>query len=135
MIGDQMAQAAEALIGAPFRLHGRDPATGLDCIGVIAISLSACGRPVHLPAGYALRTRALPQLEAFVTGSELEAACGPPMPGDVLLLRVGPCQFHLALTSSENRFIHALAGLRRVVHSELPASWVIVGHWRPIFAD
>ena len=135
MIGDEMARAAEALVGTPVRLHGRDPAFGLDCIGVLAASLAACGRTVHLPGGYALRTRALPQLDAFVTGSELEAASGPPMPGDVLLLRVGPCQFHLVLASSEKRFIHAHAGLRRVVHSGLPANWPVIGHWRPIFAD
>ena len=107
MIGNQLARAAEALVGAPFRLHGRDPATGLDCIGVLAISLAACGRPVHLPAGYALRTRALPQLDTFVAGCGLEAATGPPLPGDALLLRVGPISFiwpwHPAITVSSMR--------------------------------
>ncbi len=31
-----LAAAALNLIGTPFRLHGRDPATGLDCVGLVA---------------------------------------------------------------------------------------------------
>ena len=44
MTAESLALAAEALEGAPFRLHGRDPVTGLDCIGVLAQSLEAFGQ-------------------------------------------------------------------------------------------
>ena len=33
MSAQALAEAAAALVGSRFRLHGRDPATGLDCIG------------------------------------------------------------------------------------------------------
>lgn len=125
-----MARAAEALVGAPFRLHGRDPATGLDCIGVLAASLAACGVSAHLPGGYALRTRALPKLDEFVSGCGLLPVAGIALSGDVLLLRAGPLQFHLAIASSQARFVHAHAGLRRVIHSDLPLHWPVIAHWR-----
>lgn len=44
---DEFADAAEALLGAPFRLGGRDPATGIDCVGLAISGQSSlpCGRP------------------------------------------------------------------------------------------
>jgi len=130
MTGADLAVAAEALVGTPFRLHGRDPATGLDCVGVLAASLAACGVPAHLPGGYALRMRTLPELGAFVADSGFVAASGPLRPGDILLVRIAPCQFHLLVASGAGRFIHAHAGLRRVIHGDRPLDWAVIGHWR-----
>lgn len=132
---DSLASAAQALVGVPFRLHGRDPQTGLDCIGVLAASLAACGRPADLPLGYALRTRVLPRLDPFVHGSGLIEAAGSIRPGDIVLLRVGPGQIHLAIAASEGRFIHAHAGRRRVVCDRLLQEWTVAGHWRLAPAD
>lgn len=130
MTGTGLAQAAQALVGTPFRLHGRDPATGLDCVGVLAASLAACGLRVHLPAGYALRMLALPELAPFVAESGFAAVSGAIVPGDVLLVRVGPIQFHLLVAISAGRFVHAHAGLRRVVAGAMPPGWAAVRHWR-----
>ncbi|WP_218277309.1 hypothetical protein, partial [Pseudomonas sp. FW305-67] len=52
---DRVAQAALGSVGARFRLHGRDPATGLDCIGLAAHALQAGGFNGEVPDGYALR--------------------------------------------------------------------------------
>jgi hypothetical protein len=57
-------------------------------------------------------------------------ATGAPHPGDVLLVRIGPCQFHLLIAASSGRFIHAHAGLRRVVCCDGPIEWPVVHHWR-----
>lgn len=130
MSGDALAAAAEALAGTRFRLHGRDPATGLDCIGLLAAALAAIGRSAPLPTGYALRARSLPPLR------DLAAACGFAEtaariePGDVMLLRVGPCQHHLAIALDGGRFVHAHAGLRRVVVMPGPPPWPAVRRWR-----
>lgn len=127
---DALASAAEALAGTRFRLHGRDQATGLDCLGVLAASLAAIGRPAPVPRDYALRQRALPAL------GEIAAACGfepsgPPVrPGDALLARVAVCQWHLLLAVSGGRFVHAHAGLRRVVVQPGPLPWPVAEHWR-----
>jgi hypothetical protein len=127
MTGDQLAAAASALVGTPFRLHGRDPRTGLDCIGVLAAAL---GREGPLPNGYALRTLCHPDFTGIAAKLGLVPACGAVLTGDVLVLRPSPCQFHLAIAASAQSVVHAHAGLRKVVAGPLPAGWPLVGHWR-----
>ena len=130
MTGEELAGAALALVGTPFRLHGRDPSRGLDCIGVLEAAASSCGVPVRLPNGYALRSRRLPELAAIAGSLSLGAASGAIRAGDVLLLRPGPCQHHLAIAVGERRIVHAHAGLRKVVASVLPETWPIARRWR-----
>ena len=126
----ELADAAESYVGAPFRLHGRDPATGLDCVGVLSASLTSYGRTVHLPESYALRMRTLPDLAQFAAGNGFAPASGMTVPGDVLLVRIGPCQLHLLVATNTGQFVHAHAGLRRVIRGALPAEWPVIAHWR-----
>ena len=127
MTGADLAQAAQALVGSPFRLHGRDPATGLDCIGVLAAAL---GGRTALPGGYRLKTRGLPELSGVAAACGFKPADGAVAPGDVLMVQVGPCQFHLMIAASAGHFIHAHAGLGRVVLWDAPLEWPVVHHWR-----
>jgi len=128
--GAELAEAAEALVGTPFRLHGRDPATGIDCVGLLGAALERCGGRAPLPNGYALRARALPDLAGFAAGCGLIAASGPIAPGDVLLVRIEPCQHHLLIAAADGRFVHAHAGLGRVIDCSAPLKGHIVHHWR-----
>lgn len=130
MSGAALASAAEALAGCRFRLHGRLPATGLDCVGVLAAALAAIGRAAPLPRAYSLRMRAVGNLDAIVAACGLVAATDRVQPGDVLLVRAGPCQFHLAIALAGDRFVHAHAGLRRVVVQPGPLAWPVAGRWR-----
>lgn len=130
MTGSQLAIAAETLVGAPFRLHGRDPATGLDCVGVLAAALYSIGRPARLPNGYTLRNRALADTSPVAELCGLCSASGEIEAGDVLICRVGPCQFHIAIAASDGGFVHAHAGLRRVVVTPAPVPWPVIQHWR-----
>ncbi|WP_404482690.1 hypothetical protein [Novosphingobium sp. BL-52-GroH] len=130
MTGDGLAQAALALVGTRFRLHGRDPLSGLDCIGVLAAALAALGQRARLPNGYALRTLGLPDLSGIAAGLGMETAGGPIASGDVLMLRPSPCQLHLAIVASPRSVVHAHAGLRKVVLGPLPAHWPVAAHWR-----
>lgn len=130
MSGLELAYAAESFLGASFRLHGRDPLTGFDCLGLVLVAMAEIGRPVHLAISYGLRNlepeRFLRLAEAagFVeTDSSLEA-------GDVLLLAVGPAQLHVAIVGVAGGIVHAHAGLRRVVHTPFPLSWPVVRQWR-----
>ena len=127
--GAALAAAAETLVGTPFRLHGRDPASGLDCVGLIAVALERCGRRVHAPSGYRLRqldpTALLPTVEA----NGLVSINGSLETGDVALLRPGPAQWHLAV-ATEGGFIEAHAGLGRVVLTPFPSPAPIVRRWR-----
>lgn len=131
MTGEQLARAAEAFIGSPFRLHGRDPAAGLDCVGVLSAALNAAGHTSGLPNDYNLRNRYPPETAAIAAACGFVRAKGAYAAGDVVLCRVSPCQFHLAIALAPDRFIHAHAGLGRVVVSPAPLPWPILQHWRP----
>lgn len=130
MTAERLARAAEALVGAPYRLHGRDPRTGLDCVGVAAAALSACGRLRRAPAGYGMRNRSIAPLLALAEDNGLTAVEGRVAPGDVVLVRPGAGQHHLLIAVAEDRFVHAHAGLRRVVAQPGPLPWPIEGRWR-----
>ena len=52
-----------------------------------------------------------------------------PHAGDLLLLAPGPYQHHLAILTDRG-FVHADAGLRRVVETPGWPAWPLVGAWR-----
>ena len=128
--GLDLARAAAALIGTRFRLHGRDPATGLDCVGVLEASLIATGRKLALPGGYGLRMRTIAHYTRRAAEFGFAAHEGEAAAGDIMLFCVGPGQYHFTICESRQSFIHAHAGLRRVVRSAVPTDWPLVGHWR-----
>ncbi|HEV2568702.1 peptidoglycan endopeptidase [Sphingomonas sp.] len=115
--------AALALVGSRFRLHGRDPASGLDCIGVVALAAE-----VRAPSGYALRGGKLEQVGAALKGAGW-VRVGDLAPGDVVAMRPGPGQLHLGIRT-RNGMVHADAGLRRVVERPGPPAWEVLGIWR-----
>lgn len=130
MTGADLAAAAETLIGTRFRLHGRDPATGLDCIGLFAAALALCGRRIAMPTGYSLR---LNRIEPWLPEP---LACGfapaePPfLAGDVIMLIPGPAQYHLAIAARTGGWVHAHAGLKRTVLQPGRPDGTIIHHWR-----
>ena len=115
--------AALALVGSRFRLHGRDPATGLDCVGVVALAAG-----VDAPTGYALRGGSLELVDRVLQESGffqvLEAA-----PGDLVLMQPGPGQLHLGVRTAGG-FVHADMGLRRVAERPGQSVGEVLGIWR-----
>lgn len=128
--GRRLARAAAALIGTPFRLHGRDPARGLDCVGLVYASLVAIGRRPIAPQGYRLRNSDPRRWLAIAPLSGLEAANGSPDVGDTILISPSPGQHHLMIVDSPQSAIHAHAGLRRVVRQPMTFDQHILAHWR-----
>lgn len=114
---------ARALVGTPFRLHGRDK-QGVDCVGLVALAF----RQPLVPSGYALRTADAAAVTApllafgFRERRTIE-------PGDILLLDAGPAQLHLGLWTGD-ALIHADAALRRVVETPGAPRWPIISIWR-----
>ncbi len=131
-IGQQLADAAQALVGSRFRLHGRNPVTGLDCVGVLSVALIAIGRAAPLPDAYRLRSRAVPDLPRIARDCGMVAINDALQAGDVLVARIGPCQFHVLIAADDGRVVHAHAGLGRVIISPMSHEWQIAGHWRLI---
>jgi hypothetical protein len=128
-LGRAFAEAAAGFIGAPFSLHGRHRATGLDCVGLVVAALKEIGREVEVPTDYGLRNssidRFLPALgrAGFAPCDQCLAS------GDLLLVQTGPAQFHLLVAASPSGFIHAHAGLRRIVATPAPLAWPETGRW------
>lgn len=122
--GNAAAEAARALVGCRFRLHGRDPSTGLDCVGVAVIATGTVGFDLN---GYAMRGG-----DAAHWTSMLDTAGERilhPQPGDIALAEPGPAQFHLAVLTASG-FVHADAGKRRVEERPGMLPWPVIGYWR-----
>jgi len=112
------------LIGAPFRLHGRDRATGLDCVGVVAMVIGADA----VPSGYRLRCAAPDAIIEGLEAAGLVRVAESPRDGDILVIAAGPAQFHLAVKTVAG-FVHACALLKRVVETPgTPEN--VIGVWR-----
>ena len=125
MTADEAAviAAARACLGTRFRLHGRST-DGLDCIGLAAIAFGKHG----IPAGYAMRGGDSGRIAAAIEGFGL-VPVPDARPADLLLLRAGPHQLHLAILTDRG-FIHADARLRRVTEVPGPPPWPVLGRWR-----
>jgi len=128
--GERLAAAAGELVGSRFRLHGRDPATGLDCIGVFACAARAAGLEAAVPGDYQLRMRDLAMVGDWARGNGFIGTSDRFRPGDVALFALGAGQGHLAIAVGDGEFVHAHASLRRVVRGPVPSEWRLAGHWR-----
>jgi lipoprotein Spr len=125
--GERIAAAALALVGTPFRLHGRSEA-GLDCVGLAALAMARAGRPKNVPQHYALRG-GKPERFALWLGAAGLRRVRKAKAGDLLLVRTGPGQFHLMLRAGSG-CVHAHAGLGRVVEMPGDPVWPVIGIWR-----
>jgi len=125
-----MAAAAVKLVGAPFRLHGRDPQLGVDCVGVLVIALAAVGRTPRLPLDYTLRRTSISDFVAAAAEAGLVPADDILAPGDILVAKPGTAQFHAGVCGFGDSIIHAHAGVGRVVLSPAPLPWPLEHHWR-----
>lgn len=128
--GEAVAEAALGHVGCRFRLHGRDPQTGLDCIGLVHAALTAVGCAPVPPSGYGLRNLAVAAWLPAAAQSGLVAAHGPIRAGDILLIGLGYAQHHLVIALDAVSVVHAHAGLRRVVRQPREAAWQIEAAWR-----
>ena len=125
-----LAAAAATLIGVPFRLHGRDPATGLDCVGLVAEAMRRADVVPTVPVGYRLRAMTVHAMLPFAEANGFEPlSLVQPGPGDVILAMVNPVQPHL-LVCAEGGFIHAHSGLGRVTFMPGVLPWAVAGAWR-----
>lgn len=131
--GQRIAAAARSLLGVPFRLHGRDPAAGVDCVGLALFSVRAAGVQVAEPPPYRIRgDRHIPAMRWLETlGLEtlgLRLADDAAV-GDIVVAQVSPIQMHL-LVDGGVAMINAHAGLGRVVEMPWPTEWRLMSRFR-----
>ena len=120
------AARARALVGTRFRAQGRDEG-GLDCIGVVLATFGIAADAVR--PDYALRAKDPRELREGLLRHFRRVSEGQMRAGDVLLLAAGKHQFHLAVRT-ETGFVHAHAGLRRVVEAPSLPDWPMLGVFR-----
>lgn len=116
------------MLGVPFRPQGSDPATGLDCVGLVWAAYREAGRMLRRPQDYPLRgwRRERIEVELVAAGFVPTEQAGA---GDVALIAFAAGQFHLGLIGPAS-LIHAHAGLRRVVETPLGEAMRDAAIWR-----
>jgi len=127
----RIISAARGLLGVPFRLHGRDPATGLDCIGLVLSVLERAGhRSLNglAPEAYSIRGGSIARFATAMLQAGLRPA-RMARAGDVVLVQAGPAQFHLMIATDDGH-VHAHAGLGHVVEMPGASTWPVLGRWR-----
>lgn len=129
--GEALARAAASFIGVRFRLHGRSPEAGLDCVGLVSAALAAIGRrPISL-SGYGLHNREVKKWFWEAQRSGLRMVDDRIAAGDVLLVSPSPLQHHLLIAENPGAVIHAHATLRRVVREPFALVKPAIAQWRP----
>lgn len=129
--GERVWQAALALVGTRFRFHGHDPATGLDCVGLVAMAYGAAGYAVAALPIYRIRDMDACTVANLLSDMGLERVADA-ADGDVLLSMVATRQSHLGI-AGPGAWVHAHAGLRRVVM--VPGDCPAGERWRPMSAE
>lgn len=121
-------ERARALLGVRFRPQGRNPVHGLDCVGLALCAFAV--EPAQVRSDYRLRGEYRAEVEAFLRDAFRKVAPSRRLPGDLLLLRAGRDQLHLAILTADG-FIHADAGIGRVVETPGRAPWPVLATFRP----
>lgn len=128
MSAERIVAAARGAVGARFRAQGRDPAWGLDCLGLAALALRAGGFAGDVPSAYAMRGGDAARIGALIDRAGLTRVAVA-RAGDLMLFETGPAQFHLGIAVPDG-LVHADAMLRRVVERPGTPPWPIAGMWR-----
>ncbi len=126
--GEQAVARARAAIGVRFIAQGRDPAIGLDCVGLVllAYAIEAAGVRDDYRLGGAHRGPIL----AFANARFRRVARPRRRAGDLLLLRPGAAQWHLGIWTGDG-LLHADIVSRKIVERPGPPSWPVAAALRP----
>ncbi len=126
--GEEAVGRARALIGMRFVAQGRDPAVGLDCVGLalLAYDLDASGVSDNYRLSGAHRAAILESANAKfwrVARSRRRA-------GDLLMLCPGAAQWHLAIWTGDG-LIHADIVRGKIVERPGLPDWPVAALLRP----
>ena len=120
------AGRARALVGTRFRLQGRTE-LGLDCVGLAAATYAIPADKIR--RDYRIRGDHAGEVRQTLRAYFRRVAARESRAGDLMLLRVAQDQLHLAIRTDEG-FVHAHAGLRRVVETPSMPEWPLLGVYR-----
>lgn len=132
MTAEEVVAAARECLGTPFRHQGRVLGLALDCAGVVAHAVKACGLDVAEVHGYGptpnkgMLERALNEQPAL-----LKVGVSDRVAGDILLMRFAEEPQHLAVLAGET-IIHAYEAAGKCCEHRLSSMWAarIAGVYR-----
>ena len=126
---NKMLDYAKSMLGTPWHHQGRVPNVGLDCAGLILMSLKDCGLIVNAPIDYARKVD--PDVMLKVITDYCDAVEGGMIDGDLIFMTFRHVPQHVGLYIGNNRMIHCYEG-HGVVIQELVPFWKnrIVGTYR-----
>jgi cell wall-associated NlpC family hydrolase len=120
------AERARALAGTPFRLQGRGT-HGLDCVGVATTTFGIAAEDVR--RNYRVRGDHWAEVRGFLAKRFRRVPLAQLRPGDLMLMKIADDQLHIGIRTQAG-FIHAHAGLRRVVETPGAPEWPLLGVYR-----
>ena len=99
-------------------------------MGLVIASLQAIGMQPADVVGYGIRNRSIAALLPAIVQSGFDPATSLALVGDLMMVRPGPGQHHLIISGGRDGFVHAHAGLCKIIHSPGPLPWPVEGHFR-----
>jgi cell wall-associated NlpC family hydrolase len=120
------AERARALVGTPFRLQGRG-SQGLDCVGLAMATYGLADDEVR--RNYRMRGDHEAEVRAVLGKRFRRASVTQLRPGDLMVMKVTHEQLHIGVRTKAG-FVHAHAGLRRVVETPGAPEWPLLGIYR-----
>lgn len=120
------AERARALVGTRFRPQGRT-ADGLDCVGVALATYGVA--PEQVRCDYRLRGDWTAEIEHGLLRFFRRVRSTEIRTGDLMFMAVAEEQQHLAVRTRDG-FVHAHAGIGRVVETPGMPEWPLLGVYR-----
>ena len=120
------ATRAQALVGTRFRAQGRGEG-GLDCVGVVLATFGISVDSVR--RNYRLRGVQVHEVREALGVQFRRVPKAQLRDGDIMLLAAGNEQLHLAVRTNRG-FVHAHAGVGRVVETPGLPEWPLLGVYR-----
>ena len=126
--GERAIGRARALVGTRFVAQGRDPAIGLDCVGLalLAYGLDAA----EVSDDYRLSGAHRGAILDVAKGKFRRVPKSRRRAGDLLMLRAGMAQWHLAIWTGDG-IIHADIVNRKIVERPGSLDWPVAAALRP----
>lgn len=124
---------ARRCLGTPFKIHGRVPGAGLDCVGLIIVAGRSCGgfAPNFDFTNYRVTTCDTTMIDQFLAHLD-EIETSDAKHGDIAIFKVREkknASFSHAGVLSARGMIHACLASKRVVETAIHSDWTKHG-WR-----
>lgn len=120
------AERARALVGTRFRPQGRG-SEGMDCVGVAMAVFDVPAENVR--RDYRIRGDHEAEIRAWLANLFCRVRRNELRSGDLMLMRVAKDQLHLGVRT-ERGFVHAHAGVKRVVETPGIPEWPLAAVYR-----